>query len=102
MPPRRLETLACTEGAVKVLFVAQFAFVEVPHLRFDLRVLGGNILNIAFVEHWLRDVFCSIMEPYTLPDKARCLLTPKGQVFDQAARQETMLRRRWLRLIKSH
>ena len=58
------------------LLVAQFAFVEVPHLRFDLRVLGGNILNIAFVESWLRDVFCSIMEPYTLPDKACRLLCP--------------------------
>ena len=50
--------------------MAQFAFVQVPQLRFDLRVLGGNILNIAFVENWLRDVFCSLVEPYTLPDKA--------------------------------
>ena len=77
MPPRRLVTLACTEGAVEFLFMAQVAFVEVPHLRFDLRVLGGNILNIAFVENWLRDVFCSIMEPYTLPDKACRLLLPR-------------------------
>ena len=53
--------------------MAQFAFVQVPQLRFDLRVLGGNILNIAFVENWLRDVFCSLVEPYTLPDKARRL-----------------------------
>ena len=61
--------------------MAQFAFVEVPHLRFDLRVLGGNILNIAFVENWLRDVFCSIMEPYTLPDKACRLLRPWQILF---------------------
>lgn len=57
--------------------MAQFAFVQVPHLRFDLRVLGGNILNIGFVESWLRDVFCSLVEPYTLPDKACCLLLPR-------------------------
>lgn len=48
----------------------QFAFATIPTLRFDLRLLGGNILNLAFVENWLRDVFCSLMEPYTLPDKA--------------------------------
>ena len=49
----------------------QFAFATVPTLRFDLRLLGGNILNLAFVENWLREVFCSLLEPYTLPDKAR-------------------------------
>ena len=48
----------------------QFAFATIPTLRFDLRLLGGNILNLAFVENWLRDVFCSLMVPYTVPDKA--------------------------------
>ena len=75
--PRRLDSYAIIDRAEGSPLVAQFAFVEVPHLRFDLRVLGGNILNIAFVENWLRDVFCSIMEPYTLPDKARRLLPPR-------------------------
>jgi hypothetical protein len=49
---------------------AQIAFASIPRLRFDLRLLGGNVLNLAFVDHWLRDVFCSLLEPYTLPDKA--------------------------------
>ena len=80
MPPRGLGTLAYTERGEGFLLVAQFAFVAVPHLRFDLRVLGGNILNIAFVENWLRGVFCSIMEPYTLPDKARPACYIQGNV----------------------
>lgn len=50
--------------------VVQIAFANIPSLRFDLRLLGGNIANLAFVENWLRDVFCSFLEPYTLPDKA--------------------------------
>lgn len=49
---------------------AQVAFASIPSLRFDLRLLGGNVLNLAFVDRWLRDVFCSLLEPYTLPDKA--------------------------------
>jgi hypothetical protein len=48
---------------------AQIAFASIPSLRFDLRLLGGNVLNLAFVDRWLRDVFCSLLEPYTLPDK---------------------------------
>jgi hypothetical protein len=38
-------------------------------MRFDLRLLGGNVLNLKFVDYWLRDVFCSLLEPFTLPDK---------------------------------
>ena len=49
---------------------AQIAFASIPSLRFDLRLLGGNVLNLAFVDRWLRDVFCSLLEPYTVPDKA--------------------------------
>ena len=74
--PRNMESSAC-RSAEDFILRAQFAFVQVPQLRFDLRVLGGNILNIAFVENWLRDVFCSLVEPYTLPDKACCWLPLK-------------------------
>ena len=48
---------------------AQIAFASIPSVLFDLQLLGGNVLSLASVDHWLSNVFCSLLEPYTLPDK---------------------------------
>ncbi|CAL5221943.1 g4219 [Coccomyxa viridis] len=76
-------------NSLPVVGAIQFAFATVPTLRFDLRLLGGNILNLAFVENWLREVFCSLLEPYTLPDKARRTRSPDAVLRAQIAHEFT-------------
>ena len=49
----------------------QFAFTELPKYHFDLRLLGGNMTSLPFIEDWLDGVIGSLLEPYTLPEKVR-------------------------------
>lgn len=36
-----------------------------------MRLLGGNVASLPFIEDWLDGVIASLLEPYTLPEKAR-------------------------------
>lgn len=49
----------------------QIAFTEIPNFRFSLRLLGGNVTSLPFLEEWLTGVVRSLLEPYTLPEKVR-------------------------------
>ncbi len=67
----RLHLTANPSGPKERCVWAEMAYASIPNLRFDLRLLGGNFLNLMFVKRWLRDVYCNLLEPYTLPDKVR-------------------------------
>ena len=47
----------------------QVAFTRTPSVEFDLRLLGGNMTSLPFLEDWLQGTLRSLLEPYTLPDK---------------------------------
>ena len=49
----------------------QFAFTELPRYHFDLRLLGGNVTSLPFIEDWLDGVIASLLEPFTLPEKVQ-------------------------------
>ncbi len=47
----------------------QVAFVDMPSVRFDLRLMGGDVTSLPFLEEWLRNIICTSLEPYILPNK---------------------------------
>lgn len=49
----------------------QVAFTRTPSVQFDLRLLGGNMTSLPFLEDWLQGTMRTLLEPYTLPDKAQ-------------------------------
>ena len=50
----------------------QVAFTRTPSVQSDLRLLGGNMTSLPFLEDWLQGTLRSLLEPYTLPDKVLC------------------------------
>lgn len=49
----------------------QVAFTRMPSVQFDLRLLGGNMTSLPFLEDWLQGIIRSLLEPYILPDKVQ-------------------------------
>ncbi len=45
-----------------------------PSFRFDLRLFGGDVTSLPFLEDWLQNVLCSFLEHYTLPNKVGALV----------------------------
>ncbi|EIE23045.1 hypothetical protein COCSUDRAFT_63427 [Coccomyxa subellipsoidea C-169] len=52
-----------------IIGAVQVAFADMPSFRFDLRLLGGDVTSLPFLEDWLQNVLCSFLEHYTLPNK---------------------------------
>lgn len=45
--------------------------MNVPSFKFDVRLLGGDVTSMPFLEEWLQNVLCSFLENYTLPNNVR-------------------------------
>ncbi len=45
----------------------QVSFVEPPYTSFNLRVLGGDISTMPFLESFLASTLRAVLAPYTLP-----------------------------------
>ena len=59
---------------ISVRRCTQVAFTRTPSVEFDLRLLGGNMTSLPFLEDWLQGTLRSLLEPYTLPDKVRAVM----------------------------
>ncbi|BDA49969.1 probable Synaptotagmin-5 at N-terminal half [Coccomyxa sp. Obi] len=52
-----------------IIGAVQVAFADMPSFRFDLRLFGGDVTSLPFLEEWLQNVFCGALEHITLPNK---------------------------------